>query len=123
MKKYFTEWLDTELKQRGWSRADLARRAHVSQSTLSLIWSGERAPGPDFCRAVARALGYPQEYVFRKAGLLDDLPPPDHDPEIQLALRLLSSLPPEERQEALEYIQFKARKARRRQQSAFEFER
>ncbi len=78
---------------------------------LSLIWTGDRAPGPDLCRSIARALGYPQELVFRKAGLIDDPPPPGHDPDIQTALHLLATLPPAEREEILEYIQFKAAKA------------
>ena len=81
---------------------------------LSLIWTGDRAPGPDLCRSIAHALGYPQELVFRKAGLINDQPPPNYDPDIQTALHLLANLPPEEREEILEYIQFKAAKAANR---------
>ena len=91
MNQDFTEWLENELITRGWTRAELARRANVSQSTLSLIWTGERTPGPDFCRAIARALNIPPETVFRKAGLLPASPDPD--PEIEEALYLFAQLP------------------------------
>ena len=111
MNTKFTDWLDQELKNRGWTRADLARRASISQSYLSMMWTGTRSPSAEVCKGIARALGYPQEIVFRKAGLLDDPPPPGRDPDIQLAIHLLANLPPEARKEALEYIQFKAQKA------------
>ena len=110
----FANWLLEELIKRGWSQADLSRRANLSRTAVSNILTGNRAPGPDFCRAVARALGYPQELVFRKAGLIDDPPPPDYDPNLRIALHLLANLPPEERQEILEYIQFKAARAANR---------
>ena len=71
----FVSWLEEELKQRGWSQSKLAKRGNIRANTVSRVLSHERNPGPDFCRAVARALGYPQEYVFRKAGLIDDPPP------------------------------------------------
>jgi len=111
----FARWLEGELKKRGWTRADLARRAHVSQSTLSLIWTGTRQPGPDICRAIAKALGYPQWFVFVKAGLLEDSP--DHymeTAEAQTVLNLLRLLPPEDRREVLEYLQFKVAQAQKR---------
>ena len=76
-------------------------------SVVSKVLSGDRNPGPDFCKALARALGYPQEYVFRKAGLLDDEPEPGYDPEAELLLHWFRALPPEEREEVLEYVQFK----------------
>jgi len=87
----FTEWLENELNKRNWDRAELARRARLATSTVTRIMNGERSPGPDFCRSVARALNLPPETVFRKAGLLPQKP--DTDPEIEEALHLLSQLP------------------------------
>ena len=110
----FSEWLTGEIQKRGWGVADLAKRMGTYPATVSNVINGSRNPGPDFCRAVARALGYPQELVFRKAGLIDDPPPPDYDPNLRIALHLLANLPPEEREEILEYIQFKAAKAANR---------
>jgi transcriptional regulator with XRE-family HTH domain len=71
----FSDWLDTELSKRNWTRADLAKAAGISQSSLSLIYSGNRKPGNDLCESIARALKLPPEEVFRRAGLL----PPKRD--------------------------------------------
>lgn len=69
-------WLNTQLKQRGWSHRELARRSGLSQTAVSSVISEQRNPGWDFCLAVARALGEPPENVFRMAGLLPALPQP-----------------------------------------------
>ena len=70
----FVDWLEVELRKKSWSRAELARRASLNQSSLSMIWSGQRNPGKDLCESVARALGYPPEIVFRAAGILPQVP-------------------------------------------------
>ena len=110
----FQEWLKSEMQQRGWSIAELGRRTHLSAASISNVLNGMRNPGPDFCRAIARALGYPQEYVFRKAGLIDDPPlssyaaaladrPIDHITD--QIIQILVKLTPEERREILALLQ------------------
>jgi len=103
----FIKWLEAELRVRNWSQSDLARKARIRPNTVSRVLSGERRPGPDFCRAVAGALGYPAEVVFRRAGLLP--PRPEVDEEIEQAVYLLAQMTPAARREALAYIRFKAR--------------
>ena len=66
----FIEWLRHELDSRKWDMAELSRRSGVHTSTLSLIMSEERKPGPTTCRAIARAFHLPVEDVFRHANLL-----------------------------------------------------
>lgn len=66
----FREWLTGELKGRGWSVSELARRSKLNQSHLLRILSGERNPGPHVCQGLSRALGIPPEEVMRRAGLL-----------------------------------------------------
>ena len=66
----FEEWLEAELKTRGWRSAELAREAGIADATLSRILLSTRKAGPKVCVALASALGYPPEYVFRRAGLL-----------------------------------------------------
>lgn len=106
-KSNFADWLLSELQKRGWSQNQLAIRAGLSRTAINDVINRKAHPGPELCRAIARALGYPQEYVFRKAGLIDDTPGPDYDPEAELLLHWFRSLPPEERKEILEYVQFK----------------
>ncbi len=114
----FNEWLMQELESRGWSIRELARRAGITPATISNVLNEMRHPGPDFCRAVARAFGYPQTYVFRLAGLIDDPTPPEYDPDVELLVAWFRSLPPEERKEVLEYIQFKVARADKANKSA-----
>lgn len=68
----FAEWLQGELNKREWDQTELARRARISQGQISRVISGTRGLGPDACRAIARALDLPEEFVFRKAGLLSE---------------------------------------------------
>ncbi|MHC4413633.1 MAG: helix-turn-helix transcriptional regulator [Planctomycetota bacterium] len=78
--KGFSGWLQGELDKREWSQADLARKAGFSRAAISLVISQDRKPGPDFCRAIAKALELPEEHVFRKASLLSPKPDGDKDP-------------------------------------------
>lgn len=59
-----------ELRQeRGWSQYELARRAGVSQGTLSNIERGDTQPFPATQRALAEALGMEaRELVVRLSG-------------------------------------------------------
>jgi len=66
----FADWLILEVEKRGWSYRELGRRAELSASTISKVITGASLAGKDFCTGVARALGFPPELVFRKAGLL-----------------------------------------------------
>jgi transcriptional regulator with XRE-family HTH domain len=70
MMETFPDWLERELGVRGWNLSDLARRAEVSDATISRILSGTRNAGPEVCVAIAQALNYAPELVFRRAGLL-----------------------------------------------------
>lgn len=76
MNDLFT-WLNNELLQRGMSNNELARRAGMSSANMSKAMTGKISITFDFCAGVARALGYPPEFVFRKAGLLPPLANPD----------------------------------------------
>ncbi len=52
--------LTTERTRRGWSRSELARRAHMNPSTVSLIEAGRLVPYPGQLRKLAKALGIRQ---------------------------------------------------------------
>ena len=69
-------WVNEKLEERGWLAAELARRSGISQSQISLVTSGQRNPGPDFCRDIALALGEDPVDIFRLAGYLPKVPPP-----------------------------------------------
>jgi len=50
----------TEVRlSRGWSQAELARRARINAGTVSLVESGRLQPYPAQIAKIARALGHP----------------------------------------------------------------
>ncbi len=107
----FATWLEEELKNRGWSQSELARRGHIRPNTVSRVLNRERAPGPDFCKAVARALHIPQYTVFYIAGLLEDVPD-DLSQEEQELVYHFQQLTPEEQEDILSFLRQRARRAR-----------
>ncbi len=68
----FTEWLDDELRAREWKPADLAKKAGISRSIISLYVSGEREPGSEVCVKIARAFGVDPVDVLVIAGILEE---------------------------------------------------
>jgi len=70
MKNEFVTWLNDELNRRGWSNSELARRANVVPSTVSMILTQEKEPSPETCVGIARAFGIAPERVFRLVGIL-----------------------------------------------------
>lgn len=75
MTNSLSTYLNDELKKRGWSQRELARRAELSPTSISEVLSGRRGPGRRFCQAVAQALQVPPERILQAAGILDA--PPD----------------------------------------------
>lgn len=102
----FIAWLQNELNKRGWAQIELTRRGGISSGAVSKVMSGERKPGPDICNAIAIAFHIPAEDVFRAAGLLPTKP--EDDPLTREAEYLLSQLPEEKKQQAINFIRFLA---------------
>ena len=66
----FTIWLKSELERRNWNYANLARKTHMTEAAISLLMNEKRKPGTEMCKAIAKALQFPIEIVYRQAGLL-----------------------------------------------------
>ncbi len=63
----FAEWLEAEMKKRAWRPSELAKAAGLYQSTLGKVLNRERDAGAEVCTAIAYALKFPSEEVFRRA--------------------------------------------------------
>lgn len=109
MAEQFRQWLAEEMSKRRYSHGGLARDIGISQPFVTRVLSGEKSPSVDFCIKVAAIFNEPEEKVFRMAGLLSPLPTSDDD-TLQELLELARNLPPEDRQELLDYARFKHRK-------------
>lgn len=113
----FINWLNEEIKDRGWVNSELARRAEISTSLLSLVLLGKHPPSWEFCAAVADALLKPREYVLRKAGYLSPLPVPEGDPLLQEVIDVTKQFDSEGRRDILEYARLRYKIMRERSQS------
>lgn len=111
MANEFIDWLMAETRARGWTDAELARRAELSPATISLVFSRQKGVGLDFCIGVARALGEQPERVLRRAGLLPPLPAAvEEESEV---LQIYRTLPATQRRTILAMLRALApRKAR-----------
>jgi len=89
-----SDYLNTQIIDRGWSKSELARRAGVSISQTTDVLNERANPGAEFCIAVARALGNPPEEMLRLGGILPPLPPTvaDEHEAIDLFRRLSAEL-------------------------------
>ena len=96
----FAMWLRTELEKRDWVAARLARESGITRGALSHIFSGERKPGLDLLRGVARALGLPLVDVLRAAGMVDPSQDPADD-SMEAWVNLYRNADPETRQRLL----------------------
>jgi transcriptional regulator with XRE-family HTH domain len=102
----FSDWLENQLKLMNMTPAELARASGKAPAVISRVLNGDRKPEPDTLIAIARALNLPPETVFRAAGLL---PPVSPDTEYaEQILHLLRQLSPQEQEEILELLRFKA---------------
>ena len=61
------EFLNQQMEERHWSKADFARAAGLGRSTITETFGGKR-PGMDVCKAIAKALEMPPEVIFDLAG-------------------------------------------------------
>jgi len=102
----FITWLNSELKNLGWNDAELAKRANMTPSAISMVLDGTRNPGPRFCIGVAKAFKMPQVDVFCKAGLITQCDR-EEDQTIARIIEYLRRLTPSERTEVLTYTMFR----------------
>ncbi|HEX2951689.1 MAG TPA: helix-turn-helix transcriptional regulator [Armatimonadota bacterium] len=78
----FIDWLQKEIKHRGWVQTELARRAKISVAQMSRIMTGEQGASAAVCRKIAYVLGLPPEEVMRRAGILPRSTTPDDVKEL-----------------------------------------
>lgn len=74
----FVQFLNHELRQKGWSDYKLAKQAGISPSVISRARTGT-LPKLDACGKIAQALELPIEIVLRAAGLLPQLDKPTRE--------------------------------------------
>lgn len=97
----FAEFLQDELDTRGWKASDLVKRSKLSPAIISRALNSERLPSPESLSAIASALGYPPERLFRIAGILP--PKPEIDEITEKLIHLVAQMNELERADVHEY--------------------
>ncbi len=111
MAKAFVDWLDDELRARDWTRAELARRAGINESSLSLIYSGGREPGRKICDGIAKAFKLPSDNVYRIAGILPMKP--NNDETVTEIVHIYHLLNEDNKDDLLDYAKNRLSKQER----------
>jgi len=106
----FFDWLDTALKDKGWSDYRLSKKAGLSNSFMPNLRKGARL-GYESCAKIADALGVPRQAVYVKAGL--DRGPIDFSAERNEWLNLFEQLSDNDQEELLALAKVKAKRGKR----------
>jgi transcriptional regulator with XRE-family HTH domain len=105
MTKY-SDWLESQLKAKGMSPAELSRASRKDQGVISRLLNGDRNPRPETIESICKALGVPVEEGYRAAGLLPKKGP--HSVLEEKALYIINSMETEAYQKRalslLEYL-------------------
>jgi len=108
MSEALRQWLTTELNRRGLSHTKFANQIGLSHSFVSKVISGSKPPSVNFCHKVAIALDTSPETVLRLAGILPGEPAPGPGPTSLEIMTIAETLPPETRQQLLDYARYLA---------------
>ena len=103
-------WLQDQLRERGWSQSELARRAGLSHAQVSHVLGGARGAGIDFCTAIAGPLGVPPATILKLAGYLPKTYQPGRDNVTRL-LEAAASLSDADLEELIALAEVKRQRA------------
>jgi transcriptional regulator with XRE-family HTH domain len=99
----------------GLTHEEVAKRAGISRSYVTRIEADKvDLPSKEILPRLAEALGTTREDLLRAAGYLDPYPTVLDDPAMEIAFRHVETLPPEDRQEVLEFVAYVMHRRRRR---------
>ena len=102
----FGPWLDTQLRERGMTQAELARKMETSTGAVSSWIHGKRHPTPASCRGIAGILRLPVDEVLEAAG---HRPPNSGEvpPDVREVATLMEGLPDQHRAEIVAFARWR----------------
>ena len=115
MKDTFSDWLNEQLNELGWSYREFGRRLDVSHTYAINIANGTSSPDSQTLLRIAQVFGVPAHVVLKKAGILPDTDDPFDDANVREIYDLLKVLPQRDRYEILEYTRLRYRLFREEQ--------
>lgn len=112
----FGEWLQRQREDRGWTQAEFARRSGKDRAVISKIESGGALPAVETFIAMAEALDVSPMLLFRKSGLLPDIP--EDKVRLEDWETLLSDMHPDDIEEIRAVATLKIRRRKDAEQAA-----
>lgn len=102
----WVEWLIATREKKGWTQSDLARASGVTRQTINDYESRRRVkPDIEMLWKISKALGYPDDFLPRLAGLLPAAI--ELDESAERIIQETSDLTPQEKEEVLAFINMK----------------
>ena len=107
MRQDLIKWVNEQLKAKGWSMRELARRGDLSATQVSDVLSGKVEPGAKFFQGMSKAFGVTLESVERleRVGTI-----PENrlnDPDLKDLMELAQKLNPDDLSEVLYYATYR----------------
>src|SRR5512139_3151474 len=66
----FSQWLNKEVRKRGWTQSDLGRAACLNRAVINKLFNGQCQPKHATLQALSCGFDLPIETIYRAAGLL-----------------------------------------------------
>jgi len=106
------KWLHQQLRVRGWSMRELARRGDLSAGYISNVLAGKQEPGAKFYQGIAQALDMTAEGIERldQEGTIPESR--KNDPDYLELLGIAQKLQPADLKEVLDYALYRLRKSK-----------
>lgn len=96
------------MREQDMTQADLARASGLVRQTINYYLSAKSKQPDEFAlQKIAKGLGLPLEEVYRAAGIPTSIP--TKSVLIDRILNIYESLPPEEKENVLEYVEMRRR--------------
>jgi transcriptional regulator with XRE-family HTH domain len=116
----FSEWIDEQLKFRGWKRYGLSKEMGMSENQISRVYNKKQNPGRRFLIAMAKAFDVEISVVMQAAGMLDIPSPEDktHDDKRLKEIRVkYNTLDERDKEEIYNLVQIKYRRKQRKKKA------
>ena len=112
----FGEQLKTLLEERDMSQVELAQALHLGKSTVSQYISGTRTPDLSTLKRIAEFFAVSLDFLLGQAEVR--WPAVVREPDVELAVRRLIDLHPEDRKRLLDYMDYLRFERRRKDPGA-----
>ena len=104
MDKSFSNWILSQLDEKGWSQSELARRSGLTRTTISKIINEQSSIGTESLIGLSKAFRVPVTEVLQQAGFLPKVP--ETTAKEEKMLYMFRQMNNDQQQDVLDYSDF-----------------